>query len=138
MERTFQAAIAMVLTATVLGAACSNEDVPGKGRTLPRPGLCRVTASNVAGGKPPALGVATTDPNFTLETCASNLASGDPLSTPCSCDDYITKFNGYPPPPQDLMSVPAPFSGGVDDGLTTAVFNTQQTRFCHNQNDPND
>ena len=96
---------------------------PDAGRTLPRPGLCRVTSAQVAhDGAPPAL-------SSSLRLCG---ATNGP---PCSCGDYT---QGYPPSPEQLMSVPPPFSGGVDDNLSTGVFDTIASRLCHNQGNTGD
>ena len=105
------------------------------GDDVPRPGLCRVTSTQVAKtGAPPPLGSTTANEGVSLELCRDDIAQGLPGGTPCSCEDYIGQYDGYPPPPELLMSIPAPFEGGVDDGLTTGVFDTHVTRICNGPN----
>jgi len=104
------------------------------GRTVPRPGLCRVTATEVAStGAPPVLG-SPTHSGVPLSLCKDNMANGVPEGTACSCEDY---HGAYPVPPEMLMSIEPPFSGGVDDDIQTGVFDTTVTRYCHNQGDLN-
>ena len=57
------------------------------GRTVPRPGLCRVTATEVAStGAPPVLG-SPTHSGVPLSLCKDNMANGVPEGTACSCED---------------------------------------------------
>lgn len=116
----------LLLGYAFLGALASCKGIvfsPDAGRTLPRPGLCRVTSAQVATDGAPPTG-----------TPVCSVAS----PTGCSCENY----NGaYPSAPEQRMSVPPvppPFTGGVDDGLATGVFDTIKSRICHNQGTPGD
>ena len=94
------------------------------GRTVPRPGICRVTAANRATvGRPPPIGGPTKQEGVTLQTCASNLAQGL-IGAPCSCEDY---HDQYPD---------APSREEVDEGLRSGVYDTVVTRKCHNGGNP--
>jgi Ca2+-binding RTX toxin-like protein len=125
-----QKALAVAIVLICLAhLGCSNESVPSKGRTMKRPGLCRVIQENVATfGAPPVLGTPTGDES-PLQSCRTK------LGYPCSCEDYAGMYPAPPVVPTNI-SLPPGSSAGVEEGLTTGVYDSTITRRCHNRGQP--
>ena len=131
-----------VLAASLFAISCKKENIPAKGRTVQRPGLCKVYPTNVARiqgtiGPPPAIGDLGND-NNPLQLCV------DKLAQPCLCDNYAQPASAsteFPAPPQ-ITAIPPDSGclngcyGGVEDGLTTGVFRSEVTRICNDQGYP--